>query len=231
MSHHTHPQDDTTQKVVSIFSRQQAKQQIARLSPEYDGTEVLYSNDRHPDTFFSLKALAWARYKDGSVHALVPWLNRLTAENTLTDLSNGHWEGYRLAEGRVLFTQPPAYKIAELEAATDFFGTQAGTGKPVPIQEIPDTIGTHAVFNAEDEQTLELCEVVSWRLWSDGRIQAMVADEAAITSTPVLPGDDCLKPVQSLPRFRYFFQHGIANRIKEHDPEAMAAIAKLVEEN
>lgn len=231
MSHRTHRQDDTAHKVVSIFAKQQERQHISRLVPEYDGTEVLYSNDRHPDTFFSLKALAWARYRDGSVHALVPWLNRLAPEHALTDPGNGHWEGYRLAEGRVLFTQPPAYKVAELEAAWQFFGKQQPEGKTAPVQEIPDTIGTHAVFNADDGHSLTLLEVVSWRLLADGKVQAMVADEAEITSTPVLPGDACLRSVDSLPGFRYFFQHGIANRIKEHDPEAMAAIARLVEES
>jgi hypothetical protein len=37
-----------------------------------------------------------------------------------------------------------------------------------------------------------------------------------------------LEPVgDAVPDFRYFFQHGIANRLKEHDPEALAAIAML----
>lgn len=231
MSSHAHPSGQATQKVVSIFSKQQEKQRISRLVPEYDGTEVLYANDRHPDTLFALKALAWARYQDGSVHALVPWLHRLASEDSLTDPLNGHWEGYRLAEGKVLFTQPPAYKVAELEAAWKFFGQPERQEPPLLVQEIPDTIGTHAVLNNEDDQSLLLLEVISWQLLSNGQVQAMVADEQQITSTPVLPGDDSLVPVHKLRGFRYFFQHGIANRIKEHDPEALAAIALLVEES
>jgi hypothetical protein len=230
MSKRAHRSDHATQKVVSIFSRKRERQRISRLAPEFEGTEVLYANDRHPDTLFSLKALAWARYQDGSVHALVPWMNRLVSEETLSDPLNGHWEGYRLAHGQVLFNQPPAYKVAELEAAWQFYGPTKNTGQVVVTQEIPDTIGTHAVLTDEAESSICLLEIVSWQLLSDGAVQAMVADEDKVTNTPVLPGDDCLIPAQQLTGFRYFFQHGIANRIKEHDPEALAAIALLGED-
>ena len=83
------------------------------------------------------------------------------------------------------------------------------------------------MFSEDEFETLSLMEVVSWRLYGDGTARAMVADEAAVTQTPVLPADHCLVPAQKEPDFRYFFQHGIANRLKEHDPEALAAIAML----
>jgi hypothetical protein len=58
----------------------------------------------------------------------------------------------------------------------------------------------------------------------------MLADESKVKSTPVLPGDECLYPAQSRDSFRYFFQHQIANKLKDEDPEALAAISMLVED-
>jgi len=55
----------------------------------------------------------------------------------------------------------------------------------------------------------------------------MVAEENGLVETPVLPGAGCLIQAQQLPDFRYFFQHGIANKLKERDPEALAAVAML----
>ena len=115
--------------------------------------------------------------------------------------------------------------MQELDAAISFFG------KPQPghqtIQEIPDTIGTHAVFSEDDFHTISLMEVVSWQLSADGSLAAMVAEENGLVETPVLPGAGCLIQAQQLPDFRYFFQHGIANKLKERDPEALAAVAML----
>jgi len=201
---------------------------ILRLSPEYDGMELLYANDRHPDTLFSVKILAWARLENGDTLAMVPWLKQLVSARELADPLNGRWEGYRLPDSDYLFCDAPPHKVQELDAAVAFFG-ESNFGQPGEslVQEIPDTIGTHVVFSEDEFETLSLTEVVSWRLYGDGRALAMVADEEAVTQTPVLPGDRCLVPAQKEPDFRYFFQHGIANRLKEHDPEALAAIAML----
>jgi hypothetical protein len=95
------------------------------------------------------------------------------------------------------------------------------------VQEIPDTIGTHAMLADQSDDTLVLTEVLSWRLLNDGSIEAMLIDENTIESTPVMPGDACLYPASDDPRFRYFFQHHIANQIKSEDPVALAAIAML----
>jgi hypothetical protein len=199
---------------------------VIRLSPEYDGMELLYANDKHPDTLFSLKILAWARTGDGATQAVVPWLKQLASAEQLCDPLNGRWAGYRLPDSDYLFREAPEHKIQELDAALRFFG-QPNNGPATTVQEIPDTIGTHAVFSEDHFETLALMEVVSWRLRSDGQVQAMVADEDAVTQTPVLPGDDCLSAAQEHAAFRYFFQHGIANRLKDRDPEALAAIAIL----
>jgi hypothetical protein len=78
-------------------------------------------------------------------------------------------------------------------------------------------------------RTFMLYEVLSWRLMANGKLLAMLVNESAIRETPVLPGDACLYPAQEHPEFRYFFQYRIANKIKERDPEAMAAISLLIE--
>lgn len=215
----------TSGNVIPLFARPAAPPRILRLSPECDGLELLYANERHPDKLFALKILCWAIRDDDEVVAMVPWLDKVVAASELEDPLNGQWEGYRLPEGEHLFSAPPKHKFDELQSAVDFFGSAPATLRVV--QEIPDTIGTHAVFSSDDFNTIQLVEVVSWQLRGDGKLMAMVADEAEITSTPVLPGDPCLKEAQTLPGFRYFFQHSIANRIKERDPEALAALAML----
>lgn len=218
--------DPATHKVVSIFSRQQEQLSIARLVPEFDGIEVLYSDSRHPDLLFALKALAWARCRDGSTHALVPWMQEPVIDDQLSNPRSSQWEGYRFADTKVLFTQPPAYKTAALDAADLYFSDAVADNTDI-LQEIPDTIGTHVVLSQPGEKALAMHEVVSWRLLNNGQVEATIADINRITTTPVLPGDACLIAVQQLPEFRYFFQYGIANRIKQKDPEALAAIAML----
>ena len=74
-----------------------------------------------------------------------------------------------------------------------------------------------------------LTEVISWQLHCDGTLHAMLVDATSCHNTPVLPGDDCLYSAQEHADFRYFFQHTIANKLKEQDPEALAAIAALVQ--
>lgn len=222
-AHWQHPGGDN---VIPLIPRRRAtKPPILRLCPEYDGIEMLYANDQHPDTLFSLKILAWARLQNGETVAMVPWLKEPTTARDLADPLNGRWEGYRLPDGDSLFLDAPEHKIHELDAAVRFFGSPQPGGHPV--QEMPDTIGTHAVFSEDNFRTINLMEVVSWRLYADGSLIAMVADEEAITRTPVLPGDQCLVAAQHRDDFCYFFQHGIANKLKQMDPDALAAVAML----
>lgn len=217
--------------VVDLFSGKSLAvlrgQQIIRLAPEYDGLCILYSN-RHtdPNKFYSMRILCWALSVDGTVTGMVPWLNRLTPCDELDDPATGSFEGYYDPAADHLFSEPPSHKISELESAADYFA--AGPDNPNRVvQEIPDTIGTHAMLAGQDEHTLVLTEVLSWRLLNDGTIEAMLIDERSIAATPVLPGDPCLYPARENPRFRYFFQHHIANQIKSEDPSALAAIAML----
>lgn len=202
-------------------------EQVIRLSPEYDGLSMLYSNHQSaPNKLYAMKIAAWGLCADGSVVGLVPWLNRFVPCPDLDDPETGQWEGYYNPSTDTIFFEPPEHKMAELEYAAEFFDARPDNPSSV-VQEIADTIGTHAMLVGDDDQTLILTEVLSWRLLNDGTVEAMLIDEHSIHATPVLPGDECLYAARNNPRFRYFFQHHIANQIKSEDPVAMAAIAML----
>lgn len=220
-------------KVIDFFSGKSfsdlAQEKLIRLAPENDGLCMLYSNDNNPDRYFAMKILCWGLRWNGDVVALVPWLNQLVSCPDIQDPINGCWEGYYDPDIDQVFYDAPMHKVVELETALAYFETHLDHKPGVTVQEIADNIGTHAMFIEADEKTLTLTEVVSWRLDSDGKVEAMLADQDGITSTPVLPGDPCLYPATDNPQFRYFFQHHIANQIKNEDPEAMAAIALLID--
>ncbi|MFT5085154.1 MAG: hypothetical protein ACI9Y1_003212 [Lentisphaeria bacterium] len=203
---------------------------FTRLSPELDGLEMLYSNEVSEDKYFSLKVLYWALRADGEVVGLVPWLNDIIACQDINDPLNGTFEGYYDPGIDELFFEAPIHKIVELETAAEYYDFQCENPQDI-VQEIPDTIGTHAVLSDSGFRSLTLQEVISWRLHNDGSVCGMLIDDEKVKSTPVLPGDACLYPAQTDARFKYFFQHHIANKIKSEDPEAMAAISMLVDES
>lgn len=221
-----------TDNVVDLFTRQPychpSMQRFIRLAPELDGLEMLYSNDSHPEKLFSIKILCWGLRESGDIVGLVPWLDTLAACTDIKDPLNGRWEAYYDPGIDELFYEPPIHKALELETAADYYEYSCDTERD-PIQEIPDTIGTHAVFSNDGFKTLTLQEVVSWRLLNDGTLQGMAADTTKVVHTPVLPGDDALFPTDSSDDFRYYFQHHIANKIKTQDPEALEAIALLID--
>ena len=220
--------------VIDLFTRKayvsRDEARFIRLSLELDGLEMLYSNEANPERLFSLKILAWGLRANGEVVGLVPWLNDLMACSDIHDPLHGRWEGYYDPGVDEIFFEPPMHKVIELETAAEYFDYICEDPDEV-IQELPDTLGTHAVFSDKAQKTLILQEIISWRLHSDGVILGMLIDPEKVQSTPVLPGDDCLYPAQAKENFRYFFQHHIANKIKAEDPEALAAMCLLVEES
>ncbi len=225
------PDNDTN--VIDLFTKKPVDEsegnRIIRLAPEFDGLEMLYSNDANPGKLFSMKILCWALKKDGTVDAMVPWLDKLVPAQQLNDPLNGHWEGYYDSFHDHAFFEPPGYKVTELETAAQYY--DASEEKPeLVLQEISDNIGTHAILSEDNFSTLILIHVTSWRLYNDGRVHAMLADEKKVTTTPVLPKDDCLFPAQEHEDFKYFFHHIIANKIKRGDEEAIAAFSQLIEE-
>lgn len=127
-----------------------------------------------------------------------------------------------------MFFEAPIHKVLELETAAEYYDFECETDSDV-VQELPDTIGTHAVLSSDGFKSITLKEVVSWRLLHNGEVLGMLIDDEKVVSTPVLPGDECLYHAKDEETFRYFFQHHIANKIKAKDPEALAAISMLVE--
>jgi hypothetical protein len=218
--------------VIDIFTRKPLSDSLSnkliRLAPELDGLEMLYCNAENQDKLFSIKVLAWGLRSSGEVVGLVPWLDNLIACDEINDPLNGQWQGYYDEGVDELFYSAPLHKIVELETAADYYEYQCDSELEI-IQEIPDTIGTHAVLSADKFKSITLKEVVSWRLFQDGTVSAMLIDDTKIYNTPVLPGDDCLFEAEKSDEFRYFFQHHIANKLKSKDPEALAAISLLVE--
>lgn len=218
--------------VVDIFTglslAESARRQFIRLSPELDGICMLYSNHSDRNKLYSMKLVCWALRENGDIEGLVPWFDGMRACSTIDDPNVGMWEGYYDPQTENIFFEPPTHKILELETAAEYF-CQTENDLPLPIQEIADTIGTHAMFIDPVKEHLTLSEVISWRLNPRGGISAMLINQDRVTSTPVLPGDACLYPADTDPAFRYFFQHNVANQIKAREPEAMAAIALLLE--
>ncbi len=233
MSTSSHSNDSSNSNVVDLFSGgtfiPEEKQRIIRISPEYDGLSMLYSNNRaSPDKLYSMNILCWALRSDGDVVAMVPWLNKVVPCTALDDPCDGRWEGYYDKVSSDIFYEPPIHKVLELETAVNYFKVDDSPADQI-IQEIPDTIGTHAMLNSDEQQCLLLTEVISWRLLGDGSIQAMLVDPDKVLSTPILAGDCSLYPASENAEFRYFFQHHVANQIKSADPEAIAAISHLLE--
>ncbi len=222
-----------TDNVVDLFSGKTLThikdERVIRISPELDGLEMLYSNDASDGRLFSLQVLCWGLKANGEVVGLVPWLNQLMTCPDICDPLNGRWEGYYDPGIDDIFEEAPIHKVVELETAADYYEYQSEDPDDI-IQEVPDTIGTHAILSDDGFQSLTLSEVISWRLHNDGRMEGMLANQDKVESTPILPGDDCLYPATDNKKFKYFFQHHIANKIKSQDPEAIAAISMLVDD-
>ena len=146
-----------TDNVIEIFSRQpyssSNNQRFTRLAPEYDGLEMLYSNQSNPKKLFSIKILCWALQSDGEVVGLVPWLDDIVACKKIQDPLNGCWEGYYDSTNDEIFYEAPVHKIIELETAAEHYRDYKVSNNIA--QEIPDTIGTHVGY----------CVYLNKRVW------------------------------------------------------------------
>lgn len=211
----------------TMRQRQQARKRLIRLAPELDGLEMVYQLPDEPDAYYGLPLLAWGLREDGDIVGLVPWMERLTPCQALDDPAQGHFVGYRDPETEELFEQPPEHKVLELEQAAAYFDYE-DTESPTLIQQLPETQGTHALCMDTGDAPWQLKQVFGWRLYSDGAVEALLADERRIESTPILPGDACLYPGHSRHRVVYFFQRQIANRIRREDPATLEALALMV---
>ena len=148
-----------TDNVIDLFTgklySQRRYHRIIRLAPEMDGLEMVYSNQTHPDKFFSLKILCWALKADGDVVGMVPWLNKLVACPDIQDPLNGMWEGYYDPGIDDIFFDAPVHKVVELESAAEYYEMECDDDQEI-VQEIPDNIGTHAVLSNDGFRSLLL---------------------------------------------------------------------------
>lgn len=218
--------------VIDLFSQKRKNnndEKIVRISPEYEGISMLYGNDANPGRLFKLKLIAWGLQKNGQVVGLVPWLNRVSASPTMTDPLNGHWEGYYDEQNGEIFYSPPDYKCNELKIGYDYQQSHhRQKDSAFVIQELPDQIGTHAVYGDSRQGGFFVTAVVSWRLVQNGTLEAMLINPNKVTQTPVLSGDESLYSVYKNPNFKYFFQYSIANKVKAQDPEVLKAMSALI---
>ena len=68
------------ENVIDLFSGKPVDQiadDIIRIAPEFDGLEMLYTNDSSPDKLYSLKVVCWCMKESGDVVGMVPWLNKV----------------------------------------------------------------------------------------------------------------------------------------------------------
>ncbi len=213
--------------------------QIVRIAAETDGLEVLYCNDEEGDELYGLKILCWALRADGEVVAMIPWLENVSACTELNSEDTGFFAGYYDPVTQDIFESPPLHKCLELEMGAEFFKERDQLrSKPTAdleahntaevLQEISDTLGTHAAIWHADEQSIELNEVFSWQLLSNGILQPMMVDAELIEHSPIRPGDQCLTAIDDKQPYCYFFQHNVALKLKAQDPATIEALANLV---
>ncbi len=211
--------------VIDLFSRQPRKEMVdsklIRIAPELDGLEMLYSNGDCSETLFSINIIAWGLRCNGEVVGLVPWLNRLLPCDSLNDDINGKCQGYYDRGLDEIFFAAPFHKISELETAVEYFKYKPA-GPFEIVQEIPDSLGTHAAMAAENASGIVFSAVVSWRLYNNGDINGMLIEQSKVDYTPVLPGDPCLYSAEQNADFRYFFQHEVANQLMQQEADSSA---------
>jgi len=159
---------------------------------------------------------------------MVPWINKLVPCRSLKDPLNGHWEGYLDPSSDQILFEAPKFKAQYLIDSAQYY-LQDDLDHSLAIQEVPDIIGSHAVFSHDQFESFNIQEIHSWRLYADGTLLAMAIEADHVHNTPVLPGDECLYSVMHRKDFHYFFQNNIANKIKANDPDALAAMAHLSE--
>ncbi|MBE8215346.1 MAG: hypothetical protein HAW62_03315 [Endozoicomonadaceae bacterium] len=216
-----------SQNIISLFNRKswapKNKSQIIRLSPEIDGLNMLYANTQNEDPI-KLKILCWALNKKGDIEALIPWLQKLHICRMLKDTKKGHWLGYFNQQKNHTFIDIPIHKEKELHSAAQYFSQSCNINGIV--QEIPDNIGTHALYSTDHFKTIQLRPIISWQLNHTGDIEAMAYQEI-YHQMMALPGDDQLTFAQKIDGFQYFLPHLIAKQIESKDTHMQALLTKL----
>ncbi len=242
------------QNVINLFTGKSladtAGQAIVNVLPETTGLRMLYASPTNPDRLVAIPLLCWGMRADGEIVGMVPWINEIVDCTVLDEAMDVCWEGYYDELNDVIFYEAPESIVAQLTVKARFAlqdtscralpqlaveGGQYGVEQDAIVssstnvcEEIPDLVGTHALLQNDDENSLTLTPVVSWMLGKDGELHGMLVDEESVEKTPVLPGDECLYAACSNPNFRCYFQRDIAEQIRLQNPETMAAIEQLL---
>lgn len=215
------------------------KHSILQICPETSGIKMLYANHGHPERLISVPILCWGMRSDGETVGIVPWVGDITDCTTINKDFDINWEGYYLESTEAIFSEPPEPIVAQLTTAMRFVNSASAINTKTKncsesqpekkiTQEIPDLIGTHALILNPEAHSLLLTPVVSWALDLQGEIHGMLVDEASVEKTPVIPGDECLYYASSNPNFCCYFQRDIADQIRQRNPDTIAAIEKLL---
>lgn len=224
-------QENNRDNVINLFSNKTARdtgrQQLIRIVPELDHLCMVYSHPHDPGSLFAVPLLGWAMQKNEHVVGIMPWLTSVISAEQANDPKGGLWQGYYDPISEIVFSEPPEHKVQELRASLEAYEFMPSE-KVYVMQELPDTTGTHALTLLPEKSAYQLSEIYSWALFSDGRVEAMLVDEDKITNTPVLPGDPCLFPFSELEGKSYYFQYKVANQIKREEPEALAALQRMM---
>ena len=242
------------QNVINLFTGKSladtAGQAIVNVLPETSGLRMLYASPSNPDRLVAIPLLCWGMRADGEIVGLVTWINEIIDCTTLDEAMDVCWEGYYDEANDMIFYEAPESIVAQLTVKARF-AAQDASCRALPLlaveggqygieqeaivssstnicEEIPDLVGTHALLQNDDENSLTLTPVVSWMLGKDGELHGMLVDEDSVDKTPVLPGDECLYAASSNPNFRCYFQRDIAEQIRLQNPETMAAIEQLL---
>ena len=171
------PEDQTTPildgedaKVLSFFTGREiskgAESRVVSVFPETGGLHMVYRNHATDDRSIAVPILCWAQCANGSVVAMVPWVNELIDCTTLSERFDVIWEGYYDEANMELFTAPPAIVCEHLRtqglhgfSTTKRQSTKDGTSV---VQEFQDHIGTHAILIDPTQESITLTAVVSW---------------------------------------------------------------------
>lgn len=191
-----------------------------RLAPEIDDFQVLYRNSQNHNKLYALNIIGWALLDDGSVDALVPWLDTIQLARQLRDPLQGAWEGYYLGCADLILDEPPPHKVAELQSAAEYFGLW-DAGAAAHAQSLPDTSGTWALLYQAEKHRLRLEPVARWILGADGRMNGQLYADPG-------HGEETLD-VPAHPEFRYFLHASVVNLIMEGGDEAFNALADTLQ--
>lgn len=191
-----------------------------RLAPELDDFQILYRNSAHHNKLYALDIIGWALMSDGTVDAMVPWMNRVHFARSIEDPLCGHWEGYYLAGAELVLEEPPSFKVQELESAAEYFGLSEVDGHICP-QALPDTSGTWALLYNPEQHKLKLEPVARWVLNDTGLLLGELYEDNNQPDTVLeLPGN---------PEFRYFLHESAVQQIMDGGDDAFQALAESLQ--